>query len=214
MLELTRKSLVSLAHSGTEKQWLQDWHRRVKAGLEADTKIMKKKLREHRRMLRTGLGFMEENPTIFLKSIFGAWQRQVEYEKATGGQDHRRESTVAAPVKRPQSARARFPQDPSKESAADIEAKDYMMSSARLRFSRGLATVELDTNAAGVATTRAWRHWGQSGRLDRWKGTRAPAWLSAVREEIPKQLMSLKAAARGESKFSNKPKASAWDKSF
>lgn len=74
-----------------------------------------------------------------------------------------------------------------------------MQTAAPIKFSRGLHKVELEVNAAGVTSTKAWRHWGQSGRLDVWKGMTTPIWLSAVREEIPKQLMALKAEARGDS---------------
>jgi len=190
VLELSRKSLTGLAHHGSERQCLTDWQRRAKASLDSDMKVMRRKLREHRRMLRIGLGFLEECSQVFLAGAFSAWHRCVIAEKVD--RHVRIKSTV---VKRRPDATTAAP------SQIDVEAKDYMQSAVPLRFSRGLQRVELELNAAGVTSTNAWRHWGQSGRLDKWKTTRAPTWLSAVREEIPQQLMTLKAEARGASRL-------------
>lgn len=187
ILELSRKSLTAIVQGGAERQWLVGWQQRAKAALESDLKLIKRKTREHRRMLRIGLNLFGESNKEFLTTVFAAWRRVVK----SGAED---------PASPRSTSRSKTPNIFQLEPRPlDITAKDYMQTAAPIKFNRGLQKVELEVNAAGVTSTNAWRHWTQSGRLDRWKGTNTPTWLSAVREEIPKQLMALKAEARGES---------------
>jgi len=201
VLELKRTTLTALAQGGAERQWLMDWQRRAKASLDSDMKLMKRKLREHRRMIRIGLGFLEESSQVFLAGIIAAWHRIAASETVGRQAFGLHAGRGASAMKKGHHGPALSALTSNMPSQIDVEAKDYMQSAVPLRFSRGLQKVELELNAAGVTSTKAWRHWVQSGRLDKWKGTRAPAWLSAVREEIPKQLMTLKAEARGESRL-------------
>jgi len=190
LLELSRKSLGTIAQ-GSEKQWLIAWQQRAKASLDSDMMILNKKVRENRRLLRVGMNFFGE-AKAFLAGVVAAWRRVV----ISSG---RKINPIAGTERTMniESARGVLAQFGAR--SMDNEGKDFMQTAAPIKFSRALQKVELEVNAAGVTSTNAWRHWSQSGRMDVWKGTGTPAWLSAVREEIPKQLMSLKAEARGQS---------------
>jgi hypothetical protein len=197
ILELSRACLAAMTQGGSERQWLVAWQQRAKASLDSDLKLMKRKVREHRRMLRLGMNLFGESNQVFLASIVAAWHRAVHV--STGPNRRQSDAPVLERSITSGSTRSAFMPSTPRTVHIDIEAKDYMQTQAPIKFSRALQKVELEVNAAGVTSTNAWRHWTQSGRLDVWKGTNTPLWLMAVRDEIPKQLMGLKAAARGES---------------
>jgi len=196
LLAMCRKSLSAITVGAQERQWMMSWQQQAKAAYESEVKVFKRKFREHRRMVRVGFNIFGETDKVFLLGILTAWARQVRStkegaEKSGEAVDPRR-ARFTAGGKKLVLGEVGLPR------AIEMEAKDYLHVAAPIKFSRGLQRVELEVNGAGVTSTDAWRHWGQSGRLDIWKGIQTPVWLAAVREEIPKQLMALKAEARGE----------------
>lgn len=211
LLGLCRKSLHAITVGATERQWMMAWQHQSKAAYESEVKVFKRKVREHRRMVRVGFNIFGD-PKVFLLGILTAWARLVRSikdgfgfaDKPSEAVDPRRarltvySKRLMSEASQPKSHETYLCRCGLIKCRCGMDTKDSPPVSAPIKFSRGLQRVELEVNGAGVTSTDAWRHWGQSGRLDVWKGLQTPVWLAAVREEIPKQLMALKAEARGE----------------
>merc|ERR1719401_2117818 len=162
-------------------------HECAQAVYESECILFRRKLREHNCFRRASMDCMDSGQeadherSAFLKSILHSWRWVVHTRP------RRRE--VQQRVYRPV-----VPKAPEREGQSD----DFLNASAPIRFSRGLRRVELETASESDVSSTTWRRGAQHGRLDIWKTTESPRWLTAVREEIPNQLMVLKAEARGD----------------
>merc|ERR1719198_213654 len=113
-LELSRKSLAHIAQGGAERQWLVGWQQRAKASLDSDLKLMKRKVREHRRMLRVGLNLFGESNKVFLAGVIAAWHRAAATGDSSANARRSRSSMLPGGVLAREVTRP-----------IDIEAKDY-----------------------------------------------------------------------------------------
>eukprot|EP00927_Polykrikos_kofoidii_P061493 TRINITY_DN56329_c0_g1_i1.p1 TRINITY_DN56329_c0_g1~~TRINITY_DN56329_c0_g1_i1.p1 ORF type:complete len:1322 (-),score=199.05 TRINITY_DN56329_c0_g1_i1:47-4012(-) len=192
MLELTRKALNSMAMATTDRRWLTKWRERARAGYESEMKLFRRRLREHRQMARVSCCSPKTGSirTDLLRCIFAAWLASARIpNKIKDGR--------SAIVKRSiVMAESNIGSRPSYALVADRDAKQ-VHAGPPIRFSRGLRRVELEASSWGVMSTHCWGASSQTGRLDLWKGLPPPAWLVAVRHEIPRQLTALKTEARG-----------------
>jgi len=187
LLALSRRALHTLAVGGTERPWMPTLRQRAQAILESELRLFERKWREHRHLLRSGAAtalagdnaefrIAREGQAALLHLVVVAWRRSVKGRKQL------------APTRRPAPAPVGKP--------AELEA--FLGGAPPIRFSRGLRRVELEAAGEGVVSAADWRRVARSGRLDAWKTVASPGWLTAVREEIPNQLIALKQEARGE----------------
>lgn len=223
VLKLSRKSLVIITIQGQEKKWMRAWEAKAKVEYASDMQIFRRKLREQKQLARLGMTTKMTNANTeaedhfnhdcvakeLLRTGFASWREhwRVEQRKKTYafhaqlealGMEARNSKklsaywyTANAGQGGPQRSSTTFFND---ESPGGINATN-----TPIMYSRGLRRVELDDRAdRGAMSTESWHHYAQSRRLDLWRGAPAPAWLVAVRSEIPKQLQALKAAERGE----------------
>jgi len=174
----------SRTHVQSGARWLKATRRRARATLDSELQTFRQRFAEHRQLYRAGNLAMwnmalqtltithsvPPRPQDLLRSLFVAWQVCV--------------SELRTPAKRPTNQ--------------DTVHADYLQAGPPIQYCRGLLKVNLEGSGEGGTPENNWGPSSQTGRLDMaLRSMPVPAWLAAVRDEIPKQLTELRSQAQG-----------------
>jgi len=207
ILHIDRKSFNTLAYQDSKRSWMSSLRQRAQAAYDSEVKVAKGIQRETCQLMRSAMMLSPEADAMmpFMRCILAVWQKIAREAKGVIRKSTTRDLTTFAlgmfsrPSTEKKPCTPRHPPSRAKTVAQQYRmADDSHLVAPPIRFSRRLRSVELEPSAEGVASAQGWIYSEQSGRLDRWRGQPAPAWLAAVRRDIPNQLMALKASARGE----------------
>mmetsp|Transcript_70855 Transcript_70855/g.125132 ORF Transcript_70855/g.125132 Transcript_70855/m.125132 type:complete len:1335 (+) Transcript_70855:87-4091(+) len=199
------KNFSTLVGTAADRTWLEALKQRAEAVHEMETKGFVRKIREQKLMHKMGmpsasksaLGGESTNLVDFLQ----AWRAIVQDHGKTAHEpklpEKEKEKPDSSSKVMAQHSLGNQQSTKTDEFSIFMPAPPSQKAPRRLEFSRRLQRRELILKDETRASLSKWKVEARSGRRDAWTGIMAPAWLRAVREEIPKQYMELKAQAKG-----------------
>jgi len=206
ILLLFWKAFSSLVTSSADRAWLQTLKVRAEAIYDTEKETFIRRAREQRLLNKMGIASSLRSAlcvecTVSRADIFKAWQEmawrsRTSLDAAKLQEKPDRDSGMVET--------SNIFEKGEKKQAVNTEEFSVWMPAPpsqkaphRIEFSRRLQRKELIFKDETRASLSKWKAEARFGRRDAWTGLMAPAWLRAVREEIPKQYMELKAQAKG-----------------